>query len=155
MGIHVREMPPIFVGAIPIMSKKSDAWFRLTQIVATVEAELGKALQVEHGLGLSEYRALEVLSRSADSELRMQELAAHLHLNQSSVSRMAERLEREGLAIRDLCPDDKRGVYTVLTDKGRARFENARLDFERALNAALGEGGWEELLSARFAAKGD
>ncbi|WP_177203387.1 MarR family winged helix-turn-helix transcriptional regulator [Nitratireductor indicus] len=137
------------------MSKNSDAWFRLTQIVATVEAELGKALQVEHGLGLSEYRALEALSRSADSELRMQELAAHLHLNQSSVSRMAERLEREGLAIRDLCPDDKRGVYTVLTDKGRARFENARSDFERTLNAALGEGEWEELLSARLVARGD
>ncbi|EKF40557.1 MarR family transcriptional regulator [Nitratireductor indicus C115] len=155
MSIHVGKTPPIFVGAIPIMSKNSDAWFRLTQIVATVEAELGKALQVEHGLGLSEYRALEALSRSADSELRMQELAAHLHLNQSSVSRMAERLEREGLAIRDLCPDDKRGVYTVLTDKGRARFENARSDFERTLNAALGEGEWEELLSARLVARGD
>lgn len=53
----------------------------------------------------------------------MQELASQLGLNQSSVSRMVERLERGELTMRDLCPDDKRGVYTVLTAKGRARLE--------------------------------
>ncbi|MDK1377765.1 MULTISPECIES: MarR family transcriptional regulator [unclassified Sinorhizobium] len=132
------------------MSKKSDAWLKLIQAVANVEAELGKVLQAGHGLGLSEYRALEVLARSPDCELRMQELAAHLRLNQSSVSRMVERLERGGLTIRDLCPDDKRGVYTVLTDKGRARLESAQPDYEKALDAALMEHGCEDLLAARY-----
>ncbi|MBP1885829.1 MarR family winged helix-turn-helix transcriptional regulator [Sinorhizobium mexicanum] len=132
------------------MSKKSDAWLKLIQAVANVETELGKFLQAGHGLGLSEYRALEVLARSPDCELRMQELAAYLHLNQSSVSRMVERLERGGLTIRDLCPDDKRGVYTVLTEKGRDRLERAQPDYEKALDAALMEGGCEDLLAARY-----
>lgn len=132
------------------MSKKSDSWLRLIQVVANVEAELGKVLQAQHGLGLSEYRALDVLARSPDSELRMQELASHLRLNQSSVSRMVERLERGGLTVRDLCPDDKRGVYTVLTDKGRAHLERAQANYEQALDAALKEYGCEELLSAKF-----
>lgn len=128
-------------------SKKSDAWLALIQVIANVEADLGKMLQAQHGLGLSEYRALEVLAQSPDSELRMQELASHLRLNQSSVSRMVERLERTGLTIRDLCPNDKRGVYTVLTDKGRASLNSAQPDYLRALDAALKEHGGEKLLS--------
>ncbi|HLU19802.1 MAG TPA: MarR family transcriptional regulator, partial [Pusillimonas sp.] len=123
------------------MSKRSDAWLKLIQTVSNVEAALGKVLQAHQGLGLSEYRALEILSRSPDSELRMQDLAAHLRLNQSSVSRMVERLERGGLTVRDVCPDDKRGVYTVLTDAGRARLESARPNYEKALEAALKEHG--------------
>ncbi|ANH03019.1 MarR family winged helix-turn-helix transcriptional regulator [Shinella sp. HZN7] len=136
------------------MPKRSDAWLKLIHAVANVEAELGKVLQDHHGLGLSDYRALEILSRSPDSELRMQELATHLRLNQSSVSRMVERLERGGLTVRDLCPDDKRGVYTVLTDKGRAHFETAQPDYEAALTAALKEHGCEELLSVKFTTTG-
>ncbi|GAO05117.1 MarR family winged helix-turn-helix transcriptional regulator [Anaeromyxobacter sp. PSR-1] len=130
-------------------SRRGDAWLDLIQVVARVEAELGKVLQARHGLGLTEFRALEMLARSPDSELRMQELAAQLSLNQSSVSRMVERMERAGLTVRDLCPDDKRGVYTVLTDRGRARLEDARPDYARALDAALQAHGGAKLLSAR------
>ncbi len=128
-------------------SMKSDSWLRLIQIVANVEADLVKVLQARHGLGLSEYRALEILARSQNSELRMQELATHLRLNQSSVSRMVERLERAGFTVRDLCPDDKRGVYTVLTKDGRARLERAQPDYEKMLEAALKEHGGEKLLA--------
>ncbi|MDR0216961.1 MAG: MarR family transcriptional regulator [Comamonas sp.] len=131
------------------MPKKSDAWLKLIQVVASVEADLGKVLQAQHGLGLSEYRALEVLARSQDSELRMQELASHLLLNQSSVSRLVERLERSGFTVRDLCPDDKRGVYTVLTAKGRACLEEALPAYEKALEAAIKEHGGEKLLSLK------
>lgn len=130
------------------MRKKSDAWLKLTQVVASVEADLGKVLQAQHRLGLSEYRALEVLARSPNSELRMQELASHLQLNQSSVSRMVERLERSGFTVRDLCPDDKRGVYTVLTEKGRACLEEAQPAYQKALEAALEAYGGESLLKA-------
>lgn len=132
-----------------MMPKKSDAWLKLIQVVASVEADLGKVLQVQHGLGLSEYRALEVLARSQNSELRMQELASHLLLNQSSVSRLVERLERSGFTVRDLCPDDKRGVYTVLTAKGRACLEEAQPAYEKALEAAIKEHGGEKLLSLK------
>ncbi len=130
------------------MSSEGDSWLTLIHAVASVEADLEKVLQERHGLGLSEYRALQILSRLAGSELRMQALAAHLRLNQSSVSRMVERLERAGLAIRDFCADDKRGVYAVLTDKGRACFENAQPDYETALVASLKEHGCEGLIAA-------
>jgi DNA-binding MarR family transcriptional regulator len=82
----------------------------------------------------------------------MQELAAHLGLNQSSISRLVERLERAELTIRDLCPDDKRGVYTVLTDKGRARLQSAQTDYGKALDAAIRRHGCEDVLSAKLIA---
>lgn len=137
------------------MSKRSDSWLALVQAVANVEVELGRILQEQHGIGLSDYRALDVLARSPDSELRMQELAAYLQLNQSSVSRMVERLERGGLTNRDLCPDDKRGVYTVLTEKGRARLEAAKPDYERALDEVSNRHRGSDVLSAAFNAAGD
>src|SRR3546814_153889 len=133
----------------PVMSKKSDAWLKLIQVAAHVEADLGRMLQAGHGLGLSEYRALEILARSPASELRMQELAAHLRLNPSSVSRMVERLEPGGFTVRDLCPGAKSGVYTVLTEKGRAHLESAQPGYEQALDAALKEHGGDKLLAAQ------
>jgi DNA-binding MarR family transcriptional regulator len=128
------------------MSKDSDSWMRLIQIVAGVEAELTKILQSKFAIGLSEFRALQVLAKSPKFELRMQDLANHLGLNQSSVSRMVERLERNGLTIRDLCPDDRRGVYTVITDKGREHLKNAEPDYEKALREAIKAKGGEALL---------
>ncbi|SUB01981.1 HTH-type transcriptional regulator tcaR [Pannonibacter phragmitetus] len=119
------------------MSRRSDAWLRLIYDVGSVEGALGKAMQAQYGIGLSEFRALEILSQSSNSELRMQELAARLGLNQSSVSRMIERLERSELAARDVCSDDKRGVYAVLTEKGRLFLQNARSSYEASLDAAI------------------
>ncbi|MBO0125637.1 MULTISPECIES: MarR family transcriptional regulator [Rhizobium/Agrobacterium group] len=136
------------------MPPKHDAWLKLAQAVGNVESDLGKAMQTACGLGLSEYRALEALFISPDGELRMQDLAAHLCLNQSSVSRLVERLERTGLTVRDLCPDDKRGVYTVLTDNGRARIESARQVYEHALGAAIKQHGCETALAAQFSPSG-
>ncbi|WP_327679343.1 MarR family winged helix-turn-helix transcriptional regulator [Kitasatospora sp. NBC_00458] len=114
-------------------------WGRITALHAQVEGRLATALQRRHGLGLSEYRALGLLSEAAKSELRMQDLATGLGLNQSSVTRLVARLNAADFTYRDLCPDDKRGVYTVLTDAGRDRHRAARSTYEETLTAALDE----------------
>ncbi|MFF5206232.1 MarR family winged helix-turn-helix transcriptional regulator [Streptosporangium sp. NPDC000396] len=113
-----------------------DMWVGVVRLHARVERELADALQ-RHGLGLSEYRALCHLSTAADGELRMQELADLLGLNQSSVTRLVARLEAAGLTRRDLCANDRRGVYTVITEEGRARKNGAGGTYEETLTAAL------------------
>lgn len=130
------------------MPSSSDAWLRLVHTVSTVESEIARMLTSEHGIGLSEYRALQALAKAPDRELRMQDLATHLQLNQSSISRMVERMERSGLTARDVCADDKRGVFSVITEKGEARLEEARADYETALASALKESGLEGMLAA-------
>lgn len=133
----------------------SATWDRLLLLHARVESRLATALQRRHGLGLSEYRALGHLAASPAGELRMQELADKIGLNQSSVTRLVARLNTAEFAYRDLCPDDKRGVYTVVTDAGRARYAEAKLTYEETLSAALEEAAQEDpQLAAALAALG-
>ena len=70
-------------------------------------------------------------------ELRMQELAEQIGLNQSSVSRLVLRLEAAELTRRDHCPNDRRGVYTVITNEGRARLAGADATYEETLRDSL------------------
>ncbi|WTW97299.1 MarR family transcriptional regulator [Streptomycetaceae bacterium NBC_01309] len=112
-------------------------WDELTTLHARVEHDLERALKRAHNLGLSEYRALCHLSTAHDGELRMQDLAARIGLNQSSVSRLAARLEADGLTRRDLCPADRRGVYSVITDTGRQTLATAAPTYAEALEASL------------------
>ncbi len=121
------------------MSYKSATWERITNLVAFVDTFIAKEMQRKHQIGLSEFHALKFLEASENSELRMQELASLLGLTQSSVTRLVGRLENSGYTERDLCPDDKRGIYTVLTASGRARLTEARGDYEKALGAGLEE----------------
>ncbi|NYI04724.1 MarR family winged helix-turn-helix transcriptional regulator [Allostreptomyces psammosilenae] len=122
----------------PARAGQAELWDRVVTLHAHVEHRLADALQRGHGLGLSEYRALGHLVPFAKG-LRMQELADRIGLNQSSVTRLVARLNAAGFTYRDLCPDDRRGVYTVITEDGRARHAQARDTYRETLAAALDE----------------
>ncbi|MBS2551509.1 MarR family transcriptional regulator [Catenulispora sp. NL8] len=128
--------PPV---KAPRTSPDARTWNHLLTLHTRVESRLGTVLQRRHGLGLSEYRALGFLDQADKSELRMTELADRLGLNQSSVTRLVGRLNAAEFTYRDLCPDDKRGAYTVLTDAGRTRYREARTTYDTTLSAALDE----------------
>lgn len=112
-------------------------WNDIVILHGRVENQLAKAMQRRHGIGLSEYRALCRLSRADNGELRMQELADLIGLNQSSVSRLVARLEAVGLTSRAMCSQDRRGVYTVITDEGRAVHAKAAPTYDETLTKAL------------------
>ncbi|GLW64718.1 MarR family transcriptional regulator [Actinomadura rubrobrunea] len=111
-------------------------WEQVVGLYGRVEQELAKAL-LPHGVGLSEYRALCRLVCAPEGELRMQELADLIGLNQSSVSRLVARLEAAGLTRRDVCLKDRRGVYTVITDEGRALQQKIAPIYDETLRRAL------------------
>jgi DNA-binding MarR family transcriptional regulator len=121
----------------PKASADTAAWEHVQNLYADIERQLAQAMQRRHGIGLSEYRALEQLSQAPDSERRMQELADSIGLGQSSVTRLVGRLETAGFATKDLCPADKRGVYAVISDAGRRRYREARATYAETLTAAL------------------
>ncbi|RNL84201.1 MarR family winged helix-turn-helix transcriptional regulator [Halostreptopolyspora alba] len=124
-------------------------WRSLRLFEARVRERLERALE-PHGLTCSEYSALAALHYSNDDgHLRQQFLAEATPINQSSLSRMVERLERNGLTERYHCANDRRGVYTQITDTGRARVEEARQSYVKALERALAEEADDEV-RARF-----
>ncbi|MFF0508374.1 MarR family winged helix-turn-helix transcriptional regulator [Streptomyces griseus] len=112
-------------------------WESVLGLHAFVERQLAHVLQRRFGVGLSEYRALEALTRAEKGEHRMQELADRIGLGQSSVTRLVGRLESAGYAYKDTCADDKRGVFAVITDEGRKHYQDARAAYSDALGSAL------------------
>lgn len=113
------------------------AWSRVTAFAAAIDAGLDKWLADTHRVGLTEFRALALVSRAADKELRVNDLAQRVGLNQSSATRLVSRLESKGLARRDLCPDDRRGVYAVITDQGEELLRAARGPYRDRLRELL------------------
>jgi DNA-binding MarR family transcriptional regulator len=97
-----------------------DQWHTLLEQHARVTSALERALG-EHGLGVSEFEVLDELARQPESECRMQALSGDVHLSQSALSRVVGRLEGQGLVIRFMCQNDRRGIFARLTDEGRAR----------------------------------
>ncbi|MFI6576472.1 MarR family winged helix-turn-helix transcriptional regulator [Nocardiopsis sp. NPDC050513] len=116
----------------------SSDWSRVAAFVAAVDAGLGTWLTEHHGVGLTEFRAIAHLSQSPDKELRVNDLAHRVNLTQSSTTRLVSRLEARGLARRDVCSDDGRGVYAVITEEGEALLRAARAPFEERLARLLG-----------------
>lgn len=78
-----------------------------------------------HGMSLADYEILVHLSSEQAGELRMTELASRTLVSRSGLTRRLDRLVDSGLVERRSCPTDRRGVFAVLTDAGRARLEEA------------------------------
>ncbi|KMS74665.1 MarR family transcriptional regulator, partial [Streptomyces viridochromogenes] len=83
---------------------------------------------------------LDVLSRQHSGEgghLQMKQVADAVVLSQSATTRLVTRLEDRGLLSRYLCPTDRRGIYTDVTEAGRRLLEAARPTNDKALREAL------------------
>jgi DNA-binding MarR family transcriptional regulator len=108
-----------------LTSTELGAWRTFLRAHATVVRALESELMAEHDLPLASYDVLVQLSEAPDWRLRMTELADRVLLSRSGLTRLADRLEREGLLRREACPSDARGTLAVLTDAGLARLEAA------------------------------
>ncbi len=64
------------------------------------------------------YDVLLALEASPERRLMMSQLADRVLLSRSGITRLVDRLEKEGLLERVACPNDRRALYARLTDKG-------------------------------------
>ena len=101
------------------------AWREMAACHAEACAALERELGERHGLGVSDFEVLERLAESDGRKFRAQDLAEAVHLSQSALSRLVDRLARHGLVERCGCEGDRRGVYVVLTEAGDRRHTEA------------------------------
>jgi DNA-binding MarR family transcriptional regulator len=101
------------------------AWREMAACHAAACAALERELGERHGLGVSDFEVLERLAESEERKFRAQDLAEAVHLSQSALSRLVDRLARHGLVERCGCEGDRRGVYVVLTEAGDSRHTEA------------------------------
>jgi DNA-binding MarR family transcriptional regulator len=102
------------------------AWRGFLRVHAALERELDTELVEAHGLPLSSYEVLLTVADAPAERMRMSEIADSVLLSRSGVTRLVDRLERDGLVERIPCEADARGQYAVLTPRGRVVFDAAR-----------------------------
>ena len=102
------------------------AWRGMLRVHSALVKALDAELLAAHELPLTSYEVLINLQAAPNRRRRMAELADGVLLSRSGMTRLVDRLEREGLLERDPCTDDGRGTFAVLTDKGEALLAEAR-----------------------------
>ncbi|MGW1105896.1 MarR family winged helix-turn-helix transcriptional regulator [Streptomyces sp. NPDC002540] len=134
----------------PAMTALAHGWSALSLLHGRIENRVERALQAEHRLSAREYSLLDVLNRQHDGEgghLQMRQVADSVVLSQSATTRLVTRLENRGLLSRYLCPTDRRGIYTDVTDDGLRLLEEARPTHNAALREALDQAATEPALA--------
>jgi DNA-binding MarR family transcriptional regulator len=102
------------------------AWRGLLRVHSALVRALDAELLTRHDLPLTSYEVLINLQAAPERRRRMAELADSVLLSRSGMTRLVDRLERQGLLVRDTCTSDGRGTFAVLTEKGDALLSRAR-----------------------------
>lgn len=121
------------------LEARAQGWRALAALHARIEDRLGRSLEAEHEISVSEYTVLDVLSRQDEHHMRMNQLSNAVVMSQSATTRLVARLEERGLLARFICVDDRRGIYTEVTDDGAKLLAAARPTHDHALREALAE----------------
>src|SRR6186713_385089 len=96
------------------------AWIRLNRARDRVLGAIERDLKAGGCPPLAWYDVLLELTRVPEGRLRPFEIEKKTLLAQYNLSRLIDRLEREGLITREPCADDARGQWVVMTERGRA-----------------------------------
>lgn len=126
----------------PALTALAQGWCGLSLLHGRIESHIERRLQSDHELSVREFSLLDVLSRQHDGEgghLQMKQVADAVVLSQSAATRLVTRLEDRGLLTRYLCPTDRRGIYTNVSEAGMRLLEQARPTNNTALREALDE----------------
>jgi DNA-binding MarR family transcriptional regulator len=94
------------------------AWQAVLNAHASVVARVEEALAQAGLPPLAWYDVLWAVRRAPERRIRMAGLANSLTLSRGGLTKLAGRLEADGLLRREAAPDDGRGVYAVLTQAG-------------------------------------
>ena len=71
-----------------------------------------------HDLSMADYEVLAQLSDAPDRRMRMSELAEIAMISKSRLSHRMKVMEKSGWVRREVCSEDKRGSFAVMTEKG-------------------------------------
>ena len=139
------------------------AWRGLLRVHSALVKALDAELEAAHGLALTSYEVLLFLADAPEGKMRMHDLASSVLLSRSGLTRLVDRLERDGLIERATCQSDARGAYAVITPAGRKLLDAARATHRAGVRAhflghlsdedleALGEA-WDKVLPTAGAA---
>jgi DNA-binding MarR family transcriptional regulator len=113
-------------------------WINLQQTFRVIQARIDERLRAETDISCPEFELLMRLELAADHPLQMSEIAAQLVGSPSGTTRIADRLENDGLIVRETPRQNRRIVRVQLTDHGRKVLGNAKQTFHSTLQETFG-----------------
>jgi DNA-binding MarR family transcriptional regulator len=125
--------------ALSAERKRVVAWLNFQQAYRVIDAALEQRLQEEMSLAWAEYEVLFRLQVAGERPLQMGEIADQLLASPSGVTRIADRLDRDGLITRETPPANRRVVTVRLTPRGRSVLARADRIFLDVLAASFSQ----------------
>jgi DNA-binding MarR family transcriptional regulator len=102
----------------PFASLEHEAYLSVLQLAGDLERETAEALKA-HGLSVPQYNVLRVLRGAGDGGMACGDIAERLIAKAPDMTRLLDRLERQGLITRAREATDRRVVTARITEKGR------------------------------------
>ncbi len=109
----------------PLTAEEEAVWRAFSRVMLLAPKALEADLLATSRLNFAEYHVLAYLSEQPDRTLRMNNLSGLNGLSPSGMTRVVERLARQGLIERQRSADDGRGQVAVLTAEGLRRLQAA------------------------------
>ncbi|WP_145947278.1 MarR family winged helix-turn-helix transcriptional regulator [Paenibacillus sp. Y412MC10] len=110
------------------------AWRSFIKTHALIIDFIEKELATEKKVPLTSYDVLIALFEAPGKRLRMHELASKVVLSRSGLTRLVDRLEKQGLIVRERSDKDRRAAYAVLTREGKRELLKAWPIYARGIH---------------------
>lgn len=99
-------------------SPEHEAFVALLRLSTSLNQDVAELLK-GYGLSAPQFNVLRILRGAGDAGLTCGDVAARLITKDSDITRLLDRLEREGLVERARAADDRRIIITHLTARGK------------------------------------
>lgn len=116
--------------SIPFESPEMEAFLNLMRTHQVLTQEADKIFK-EYGLTETQYNVLRILAGADDEGLPSLEIARRMITRVPDITRLVDRLQRNGWVLRRPCPRDRRVIYIQLTEEGRRMAEEPRKALEK------------------------
>jgi len=96
-------------------------WLRMLSITKMVSQEIRRRLRIEFASTLPQFDLLAQLYREPEG-LRLSDLSRRTMVTNGNITGLADRLESDGLIVREMLNGDRRVTVAKLTRRGRETF---------------------------------
>lgn len=118
-------------------SAAQEATISILRTADVVRRRLSSVVE-PHGITLQQYNVLRILRGAGGNPLATVEIGERLIEQTPGVTRLLDRLESKGLVSRERSAEDRRLVYTWITDSGLRLLEKLDEPVDRADDEAVG-----------------
>ncbi len=116
---QLEELPDML--GVPHSKMALRLWLRLLTTTTEIEKIIRTRLSEQFSTTLPRFDILSALDRHPEG-LRMGDLSKLLMVSAGNVTAIVERLQKDGLLVREVLPNDRRTFIVRMTDKGAREF---------------------------------